>query len=197
MKISQCIIDNIYDAGILGINTNIYVDNSLITNCGSNILLVYGGDYKFTHCTVASFSGNFLEHKNPVLQVYNFATQGNQTVTANLSAEFKNCIFWGEGGAVENEIVLEKQNNSVFNVIFDHVLYKAVNDPLNVTFINPIINQNPLFDSINTNKSYFDFHFYNDPLAPAIDRGINTFLAKDLDDRPRANGLPDLGCYEK
>jgi len=37
VTISQCIFDNIYDAGISGINTNIYADNSLISNCGSNV----------------------------------------------------------------------------------------------------------------------------------------------------------------
>ena len=29
VNLSQCIIDNIYDAGILGINTNIHADNCL------------------------------------------------------------------------------------------------------------------------------------------------------------------------
>ena len=59
VKISQCIIDNIYDAGILGINTSINADNTLISNCGSNILLAYGGNYSFTHCTVASYGNIF------------------------------------------------------------------------------------------------------------------------------------------
>jgi hypothetical protein len=33
----QCIIDNAYDAGILCTNTSLQIDNSLITNCGSNV----------------------------------------------------------------------------------------------------------------------------------------------------------------
>lgn len=93
LKISQCVVDNIYDAGILGINTSIYTDNSLISNCGGNILLAYGGDYIFTHCTVASYGNIFIQHKTPVLQVYNFVKQNDQLLTDNINAAFTNCIF--------------------------------------------------------------------------------------------------------
>jgi hypothetical protein len=196
LKISQCLIDNIYDAGVLAINSTIYADNSLISNCGSNILLAYGGNYKFTHCTVASYGNIFLEHKNPVLQVYNFVVQDNQTYTADLTASFTNCIFWGDGGNVDNEVVVKKQGATIFNVTFDHVLYKASTDPTDAVFTVAPIKQDPLFDSINTSKFQFDFHF-NNTNSPAINVGTPTSFLKDLDDKPRANGLPDLGCYEK
>lgn len=196
LKISQCIIDNIYDAGILGINATISADNSLISNCGSNILLAYGGNYSFTHCTVSSYANIFLEHKNPVLQVYNFVVQNNQTLTAGLNATFRNCIFWGEGGNVENEVVVKKEGSTVFNVMFDHVLYKAVKEPENSVFTVPPVKQDPLFDSINITRMQFDFHFKTKN-SPALNKGIITSFLNDLDDRPRASGIPDLGCYEK
>ena len=112
---------------------------------------------------------------------------------------FTNCIFWGDGGNVDDEVVAKKEGtNNTFNVTFDHVLYKAVSDPANVTFDNSIKNQDPLFDSVNTSKFQFDFHFNNNSTAPAIDKGVTTLFPKDLDDRPRINGpLPDIGCYEK
>jgi hypothetical protein len=198
VKISQCVIDNIYDAGILGIQASINADNTLISNCGSNILLAYGGDYIFTHCTVASYGNIFLQHKDPVLQVYNFVKQDNQIITKDLSAVFTNCIFWGDGGSVDDEIVAKKEGNDSFEVTFDHVLYKAKDDPSNVTFDNCIKNQEPLFDTVNTSKPEFDFHFNNNSSSPAIDNGLPTFFPKDLDDRPRINGsFPDIGCYEK
>jgi len=195
INISQCILDNIYDAGILGINTSINADNTLISNCGSNILLAYGGNYNFTHCTVASYGNIFLEHKNPVLQLYNYVKQNNQILTANLNAVFNNCIFWGDGGNVENEVVADKQGSTDFKVSFDHVLYKAKTDPSMATFIMSIKNQEPLFDTINTSKNQFDFHLNDN--SPAINTGDFTLFQKDLDDKPRANGVPDLGCYEK
>jgi predicted secreted protein len=197
LKISQCIIDNAYDAGILGINTNIYADNSLITNCGSNMIFALGGDYQFTHCTVAAYSNIFVDHKNPVLQVSNFITQNNQTTSASLNAIFKNCIFWGEGGNVDNEIIVLKQGTSIFNVTLDHIFYKALNDPTNATILASIKNQLPLFDSINTSKQFYDFRFTKNANAPAINKGVLTAFPKDLDDKPRANGIPDIGSYEK
>ena len=52
----QCTVDNAYDAGILSVNSSLQADNSLISNCGSNIILSYGGVYNFTHCTVAAYT---------------------------------------------------------------------------------------------------------------------------------------------
>jgi hypothetical protein len=197
LKLSQCIIDNAYDAGVLAINSSVQADNSLISNCGSNVFLALGGDHQFTHCTVAGYGNFYVEHKNPVLQVANFILQNNQAVVANLNATFTNCIFWGEGGSVDDEVVVSKQGSTTFNVVFDHNLYKVLHDPANATLTASIKNQTPLFDSINTTKRIFDFHFNNNSNAPAINKGVTTSFTKDLDDRPRANGLPDLGCYEK
>ncbi len=195
--LSQCIIDNAYDAGILGINTSIQADNCLISNCGSNIILALGGDHNFTHCTVASYGNYYITHLNPVLQLSNFATQGTQTLVANLNAVFRNCIFWGEGGPVDDEVIVQKQGNSTFTVNFDHDLYKALHDPTNVTLNTVYKNIAPMFDSINTSKQVYDFHFSRNPASPAIDKGTSTTFQFDLDNRPRANGIPDLGCYER
>ncbi|MFM6925797.1 MAG: hypothetical protein ACKOU7_09880, partial [Ferruginibacter sp.] len=91
----QCIVDNAFDAGILCVNSSLQADNSLISNCGNNINITYGGIYNFTHCTVAAYSTNFLTHKNPALNVNNFAQQGAATLTADLNAVFRNNIFLG------------------------------------------------------------------------------------------------------
>lgn len=192
--LSQCIIDNIYDAGILGIHTNINADNCLISNCGSNILLGLGGDYNFVHCTVASYGNLFIAHKNPVLQAFDYAIENGNTSTNPLNALFQNCIFWGDNGSVDNEVVVETKRSDL-SVTFDHVLYKAKNDPNAGTFISPLKNMDPLFDSINVSKSYFDFHLKLN--SPAIDNGnMSTINSFDLDDKQRIN-TPDIGCYER
>ncbi len=198
LTLSQCIIDNIYDAGVLGINTNIYADNCLISNCGKNVLLALGGDYSFVECTVASYSNFFIDHKNPVLQVSNFADQGNTTLVADLDAQFTNCIFWGAGGSVDNEISVGKKPNTIFSVKFNNVLYKVKDsDPADAVFTGNLLkNTDPAFDSINISKNYYDFHFIKDPNAPEIDKGGITPFNRDLDDKLRT-GIPDLGCYER
>jgi len=194
--LQQCIVDNAYDAGILAVNSSLRVDNSLISNCGKNIQVIYGGDYSFTNCTVVAYS-SYFSHKNPVLVAANFATQNGITFTNSLTAVFRNCIFWAENSIVENEISITKQGTDNFNVTFDHCLYKAKNDPGNSIFTAPIKNQDPLFDSIDASKRYFDFRTTLNASAPGINKGVNTVFLKDLDDNNRNNSLPDLGCYEK
>lgn len=198
LTLSQCIIDNIYDAGILGINTNIYADNCLISNCGKNIQLTLGGDYSFVNCTVVSYSNFFIDHKNPVLQATNFAEQDNTIFVASLDATFTNCIFWGEGGSVDNEIVITKNSSASLSAKFNNTIYKVKDvDPLDAMFTGNILkNTDPLFDSVNISKNYYDFHFTKDPAAPAIDKGSATPYTTDLDGYARV-GIPDLGCYEK
>ncbi len=194
--LQQCIVDNAYDAGILAVNSSLRVDNSLISNCGKNIQIVYGGDYSFTNCTVVAYS-NYFSHKNPVLSVANFATQNGITYTNDLNAIFRNCIFWAENSIIDDELNVGKQGTNNFSVTFDHCLYKAKNDPGNSVFTAPIKNQDPLFDSVDVSKRYFDFHTTLNGQAPGINKGVSTGFLKDLDNNNRNNGLPDLGCYEK
>jgi hypothetical protein len=193
----QCIVDNAFDAGILCVNSNLQADNSLISNCGSNINLTYGGIYNFTHCTVAAYSTNFLTHKNPALNVTNFTQQGGATVTADMNAVFRNNIFWGDGGIIENEISVNKQGANTFNVLFEKNLYRSLVDPSNSLLNGNIKNADPSFDSINISKNIFDFRVTKIPVAPGINVGVATGFLKDLDDKNRNAGLPDLGCYEK
>lgn len=196
VTLSQCIIDNIYDAGILGINTNIYADNCLISNCGSNLQLQFGGDYHFINCTVASYSNNYITHKNPALQISNSITQNGAAFTSPLNAFFQNCIFWGDGGTVDDEIAIDKQGADAFSVSFDHVLYKAKDATSNATFISSKRNENPMFDSIDVSKNVFDFHFNKYPTSPAVNAGTATSFLYDLDDKKR-DATPDIGCYER
>ncbi len=196
VTLSQCILDNIYAAGILGINTNIYADNCLISNCSSNLQLQAGGDYRFINCTIVSYNTIYIIHKNPVLQLSNAITQNGSVFTAPLNAFFQNCIFWGNGGTVDDEISIDKQGTDAFAVSFDHVLYKAKNEISNATFISSIKNENPMFDSINISKNIFDFHFNNNPTSPAVNAGTVTPFLYDLDDKKR-DAKPDIGCYER
>jgi hypothetical protein len=196
LTLSQCIIDNIYDAGLLGINTNIYADNCLISNCGSNILLELGGDYRFINCTVASYNNFFITHKTPVLQVSNAAKQNGITLTQPLNAFFQNCIFWGDNGNVDDEIILDKEGSDTFLASFDHVLYKAKDNIVNGMFDSfSVKNADPAFDSIDVSHNYYNFHLKDN--SPAINTGAATIaFPKDLDDKIR-DANPDIGCYEK
>lgn len=196
LTLNQTIIDNAYDAGLIGVNTNIVAKNLLVSNCGKSILLVQGGSYNFEHVTVTTVSNNFIQHKEPALVVTNFINQNNIPVTASLNAVFRNCIFWGEAnGLVEDEVLVLKQGNNFFNVSFDQVLWRMTNNPQNTIVTGAINNQDPVFDSINTAERIFSFRLKEN--SPAINKGVLTGLALDLDGAPRPVGLPDLGAYER
>jgi hypothetical protein len=169
--------------------------NTLVTNCGNNISLVLGGDYRFTHCTVAAYPV-FFQHKYPVLAAGNAALINGTPVSAPLSALFTNCIFWGEGGLVDNEVQVSRQGTDPFDVRFTNCLIKNNTDPAAATLTDCLRNLHPRFDSINVSRRYFDFHT-SAPDAPGLDKGISTLLTEDLDGNPRSNGLPDMGCYER
>ena len=194
LQLQKCTLDNIYDIGILALNSSIRAENCLLSNCGTNMVLAQGGNYDFTYCTVASYGNIYIEHKNPVLFLNNWDSSGSTLLTYDMNANFTNCIFWGDMGTVDDEVITSSRGSNIFNVNFDHVLFKAKNDP-QINMINVIRNQDPLFDSIDINKRYFDFHITQKP-SPAIAAGIANSILTDLDDKART-ASPTLGCYEK
>jgi hypothetical protein len=193
LVLEECIIDNAFDAGIIAVNSSIDAQNCLISNCGRNIVVIKGGDYDFTHCTVVTISNNFIQHREPVLQLSN--TDG--VASAPLNASFRNCIFWGENGIVENEVATVRDATSSFTVEFEHVLWKVTVLPNGVTTtgLSPINNENPLFDSIDVSRNFYNFRLRDG--SPAIDKGVNTAITLDLDGNPRPINLPDLGSFER
>ncbi|MBD0331917.1 MAG: hypothetical protein ICV66_04620 [Chitinophagaceae bacterium] len=199
LTLSETIIDNAYDIGLIGVNSSITARNLLVSNCGKNIMLVKGGNYQFTHCTVASISNNYVQHKDPVLLVSNFLKENNVVISRDLSVTFTNCIFWDEGSTKKNEIEFAKNSGATFEVTFDHVLWKMETPPSNdlARIIGTPINDSPQFDSINTQSRYYSFRLKDD--SPAVNKGLNTIVNIDLDgnSRPKPAGkLPDLGAYE-
>ena len=89
--------------------------------------------------------------------------------------------------------MVAKNGNTIFDVNFNHGIMKVKIEPTNAT-LNQIINQDPLFETINTADNLYNFRLQ--PTSPAIDKGINTSINIDLDGLPRPVALPDLGAFE-
>ncbi|MCW3079117.1 choice-of-anchor Q domain-containing protein [Segetibacter sp.] len=194
ITLNQCIIDNVYDAGIISVASSIKATNCLISNCGNNISIAGGGIYSFTHCTVATYGNLFIAHKNPVLYVSN----GYQNQLGPLlDARFTNCIFYGEGGIAENEVVIDKKGTPTaneFKIRFENVLYKNKVNDVDSYFVNPLKNQPPLFDSIDIGRRIFNFRLQ--PASRAVNSGLTaTGVTVDLDGKLR-DTKPDIGCFE-
>lgn len=198
LLIQQCIVDNASIAGFIGIESTLSANNTLISNCGKNISVALGGNYDFTNCTFSSYSTLYALHQYPVAELSNYKSNNGSVVVSDLTAQFTNCIFWGDGGTVEDEILLLKQGNQVFDVTLENCLYKAATDPTPANIIASIKNIDPLFDSIDPGNHYFDFHFKHAATSPLMDAGTHTNFLYDLDDLTREVGpSTDIGCYEK
>jgi len=195
LTLNDCIIDNIYDAGILGAQTNITAQNCLVSNCGRNIVLGYGGGYSFTNCTIASFSNDYISHISPVLTISNYLVTSGGTLSADITASFVNCIIWGDNGTVHDEVVASELGSGLFKVSLANCLWKVQDIPANVSY-SSMLTMDPMFDNINNQFMYYDFHLKAG--SPAIDAGQFTAIPFDLDGNPRVVGnATDIGCFEK
>ncbi len=199
VNLHQSIIDNAQYAGIYCSNSRMYADNSLISNCGQGLIIEKGGDYQLAHCTLVSYSTEYMFHNKPVVSFSNSVFENNTLITAGLHALLQNCLIWGDGGIGNNEVELLKENASAFDVEFDHCLYRS-DASLSDAILNSCLqNMEPVFDSLNFNKNYFDFRTTHDMSSPNVDAGTNNSnYPNDLDDVSRVVGVAtDIGCYEK
>jgi hypothetical protein len=159
------------------------------------VVLTQGGQYHFTHCTLASYSNFYVQHKNPVLSVDNWDSTASGVRSFPLEVRFQNNIIWADEGVVDNEVSVSRRGSEPFLVSLDHNLFRGKTDPLFSSLSGNIRNQDPRFDSINASKRYFDFRLQKG-VSPAIDKGIKSGIPKDLDGFNR-DVNPDIGCYEK
>jgi hypothetical protein len=193
LLLKQCIVDNALDAGLLFTNTKVVAENCLVSNCGRGVDASFGGNYSFIHCTIASYSNNYVLHKKPSVFITD-ANENNQTKPLNTLLQ--NCIVYGDAGFVQNEIQTTKVGSN-FVVNIDHCLYRAVADHINAIINVSIKNIDPSFDSVDNSRRLYDFRITKNTTAAGINKGVVTSLLKDLDDKNRNVGLPDIGAYEK
>lgn len=187
--IRNTIIENMSAIGILGQGATLEVENTVISNCGQYAVVCnIGGDYQFTHCTVANF-WDLNGRNTPSLLLNNFYEDinGITHIRDLKKADFINCII---DGNLSTEIELQENNGGLFNYSFDHSLVKI--DPNTNTntshFIQIIKNLSPEFE--NTSKR--DFQLKSN--SPCIDKGKNTSIGQDINGNFR--NTPDMGAYE-
>ena len=195
LVVEETIIDNAYDAGIIGIGSRIQARNILVSNSGKNILLLQGGDYQFEHATVVAYPNNFYQRRDPMV-IISDNLENNSPGNYALNASFQNCIFWGEsGGLVKDEILLRKRGSLSYQVVFDHVLWSLKAAPPLATLTVPAVQTDPGFLTVDPFKRIYDFHLKES--SAALNKGVVSGVPLDLDGNPRPLGSPDLGAYEK
>lgn len=193
-------IEHVSYAGILAFKSQIEASNVLISNCGFyGAALLLGGSYDFNHCTIANYWGDYSVRKTQSLSVSNRLLIQQNGDSIELVGDLHKCLWRNSivWGAIENEIEFGQNENYLFNVEFDHVLYRLSDSTNQVhveKFKNSVRNEDPLFvdydaydyrlDSISPAKNIGSFEFANQ--VPIDLNGISRIEDK----------MPDLGVYE-
>jgi hypothetical protein len=203
LQLENTLISRMSSSGIYALNASLSAKNLVVGDCGGScVSLIYGGDYHFTHCTLANFWPlGFAPRRLPALWMadyfVNYDEQGNLELYSGgvfEDAVFKNSIVYGSKNM---ELLIDSYDGLQLNYLIDYCLTRIhedstryLEDPRITNIIN---NQEPLFDSIPV--------FYElDSLSPAIDAGFPGHAVEfplDLNGNSRLNDdAPDLGAYE-
>ena len=205
ITINKCKIYNCEQNGIFTFFSKLHVENTLIYNCNKEcVSLLYGGLSDFKHCTLANFSSNEIDHKDPILRISNYALFNGQGNLSEVNATFNNCIIIGNVANKGDKFA----NN--FEVFIDHDLGFNASAPFNYTFDHCLLQLEPTLidqsrlincstnpsdlNAIFKNKEQTNFHLTAN--SPALNLGSNNVgTIDDLDDKSR-NSPPDVGSYE-
>ena len=184
--ISNSIIENMSNTGVLAFTSDLYAYNLLVDNCAINVIGNFaGGNYRYEHCTFANFSFNFFREDPAVVFSDNLVLADNTVLTAPLEVVLTNSIIWGN---LADELVLSDGGGSGF-------IFSVSNNILRTTLEELDLNENQLNeDPMFVDPQMFDYRL--DTLSPAKDAGRMLSILNDLDGNPRDNN-PDIGAYER
>ncbi len=193
-------IENAKVAGLYALGAHVVAENCVFANCGLyTVACLIGGEYYFTHCTMANYFRSIRQTPQLVLNNYYNYSQNGQTMTSYrdlTNAYFANCIIYGSR---DTEIGFDLSEGAMANFRFDNCLIKYI-DPNDLIesdfFIDNIFNENPNFFSTSSN---YDYRL--DTLSAAKDVG-KLFHAQqvpyDQDGNNRlSDGKPDIGAFER
>lgn len=199
LVITNSQIYNSSNFGILGRGTSINAENVVLNISGvSSFAGTYGGNYNFTHSTIANYWSNSFR-QFPALLLNNFIIDAENNIFTNPleSANFTNCIIYGNDNP---ELLLEKETSEVFNFKFTNSLIRF-DDPTGFYsesqydisntdhYENVLFNNDPQFLDPSNNQLNIPFG------SPAEGAGITAGnLNVDLTNTSRTSP-PDLGAY--
>lgn len=98
LTISNTVIRNMSDAGIVGQNATVAGNNLLVYDCYTSLALISGGAYSFDRCTMAdywSYRGKSRDTASVIISNY-YPTSPTEYVGADMQqADFSRCIIYG------------------------------------------------------------------------------------------------------
>lgn len=197
--ISNSIIENMNAAALFAQGSSVVASNCVFANCGQYaVALTIGGNYEFSHCTVANY-WNHSKRSTPSLLLNNYYKDVYGVIQVrSLNATFANSIVYGNED-LELGLSMYEGTEYDFTYKFDHCLLK-VNDGFDISNTNQYVNivKNGLPNFVST-SSPFDYQL--DTLSGAKDKGSiewANYFPLDLKQESRLLDIaPDLGAFER
>ena len=187
LRLSNTIIENVSGFGVLAVEADVDLSNTLMNNCASGSFLGLGrAYYRFRHCTLVNEPSSLSREDNEPLLGFDQNFSGSAQLTQSFSLNVINCIVWG---ALENELLFApfEPENPVSLRLVKTIIRSTDTEPSLVE--TNFYNQPPQF------VAPLEANYYLDSLSPAIDAGVPLGIERDLNGKPR-DAQPDLGAYE-
>lgn len=183
------------------VNCNIEAYNTEFSNSGEAVVMLVGGRYSFTHCTIAN-NFAFGARTVPTLILSNNLTNAeNKVVLYPLQkADFQNCII--DGNLSTGELALYYQQGTsqdAFNYQFTNCLIKS-KEEANVHFTDILWGTSPGY-RLSGEAGDYRYDFRPDSTSIVRGKAARSFSVKYPLDRFGVNRLndsdgPDIGAYE-
>ncbi|MEZ5071916.1 MAG: choice-of-anchor Q domain-containing protein [Bacteroidales bacterium] len=203
LEIRNTVINHMSSHGIYALNARIDGRNLVVGECGgSSLALIYGGDYRFLHCTFANYWRSWFANRSlPAVSLTDYFVTYTEAGDPQLyvdgefvRADFLNSVIYGNSSM---ELVLDSYNQRVLNCRFDHCLTRILTDSLDYASdarFSQIINlESPRLDSV-------PWTFRPTEESPLIDAGLASYgvdMPFDLEGVNRMlDAAPDIGAYE-
>lgn len=204
LKISNSQVTNMKGNLFSAINSDIEAINCEFTNAQDGVMILIGGKYSFTHCTLANFMTLVTRlPQNPIacLSLLNHMDKA----TYPLNATFTNCIIDGnkELGKepLASELALSRNDQAEFNYHFNHCVIKT-NGKENENFTNVLFGKGPSYRATGEKANKYRFDFRPDSATTVgVGKAELSVAQKYPIDRYGVNRItgstgPTIGAYE-
>ena len=198
VSINNSIIYNTSNVGVIGIHADISIDNTLIhSNAAQSCAMVYGGNYRFRHCTIANY-----QNQLPAVYMDNFVCLDDDcTVVATnpIVARFENTIIMGSNtDELEVNDISEGMDPELVQISLDHTIFRIdeFRDRFDLAASCHDCVEFQDGDVVFVDRNNNDYQLDSASLALNIGVPLDG-LSVDLLGRTRDGSMPDLGCYER
>jgi len=123
LRVSNTVVRNCSDAGIIGQDATIKGDTMLVYDCLSSLVLIGGGDYRFNRCTLANY-WNYSTRDTVGVIISNYYPISATELYANdmVRAVFKDCIIYGNR---PREVAIGKLDGFLMDTAFVHSIVRG------------------------------------------------------------------------